>query len=152
MEISIDNMRPEDHEAVCSIYMEGVKAGDLVLDTDDPAGMDLASGRNLVARAKDRVIGWSVVEPAGKEGVANVSVFVKPACRGMGVGKALLDTTVSLSARSGISALLAGIVPQNVPALMLHKSCGFHAVGMLKRAGATAGKVRNAVLLQRNCG
>lgn len=151
MEISIDNMRPEDREKVMSIFREGVNNGDLVMDSDDPAGKDLASGRNLVARVKDKIIGWAIVEPVEKAGAASVSVFVKPDCRGIGVGKALLDATVALSGRSGITALLTGIVPQNVPALMLHKSCGFRAVGMLQKAGVASGKLRDAVLLQRNC-
>lgn len=151
MEISIDNMRPEDREKVMSIFREGVKKGDLVMDSDDPAGKDLASGRNLVARVKDKIIGWAIVEPVEKAGAASVSVFVKPDYRGIGVGKALLDATVALSGRSGITALLTGIVPQNVPALMLHKSCGFRAVGMLQKVGVASGKLRDAVLLQRNC-
>jgi len=143
-------MRSEDREEVLSIFREGVNAGDLVMDSDDPAGKDLASGRNLVARVKDKIIGWAVVEPAEMARVANVSVFVKPDYRGIGVGKALLDATVVLSERSGITALLTGIVPQNVPALLLHKSCGFRAVGMLQKAGVASGKLRDAVLLQRN--
>jgi len=143
-------MRSEDREEVLSIFRAGVNAGDLVMDSDDPAGKDLASGRNLVARVKDKIIGWAVVEPAEKARVANVSVFVKPDYRGIGVGKALLDATVVLSERSGITALLTGIVPQNVPALLLHKSCGFRAVGMLQKAGVASGKLRDAVLLQRN--
>lgn len=151
MEISIDNMRPEDREKVLSIFQEGVNAGDLIMDSDDPAGKDLATGRNLVARVGNRIIGWAIVEPAGKASAASVSVFVKPDYRGIGIGKALLDATVTLSARSGISALLTGIVPQNVPALMLHKSCGFRAVGMLQKAGIASGKLRDAVLLQRDC-
>lgn len=151
MEISIKNMRPSDHGQVLSIFREGVEAGDMVMDSDNPAGMDLASCQGLVARVGEKIIGWAVVKPAEESGAASVSVFVKPDCRGVGIGKALLDATVSLSARSGISALLTGIVPQNVPALMLHKSCGFRAVGMLQKAGVASGKLRNAVLLKRNC-
>jgi L-amino acid N-acyltransferase YncA len=154
MEISIDNMSPEDYGAVISIYREGVEAGDLVMDSDDPARMDLASGRNLVARAGGKVVGWAVVEPAddpSRASAASVSVFVKPDYRRIGVGRALLDAAVSMSARSGISALLTGIVPQNVPALLLHKSCGFRAIGMLQKAGIASGELRDAVLLQRSC-
>jgi phosphinothricin acetyltransferase len=151
MEISIENMRPSDHGQVLSIFREGVDAGDMVMDSDNPAGMDLASCQGLVARVGEKIIGWAVVKPAAESGAASVSVFVKPDCRGVGIGKALLDATVSLSARSGISALLAGVVPQNVPALMLHKSCGFRAIGMLQKAGLSSGKPRNAVLLQRDC-
>ncbi|MGA9140524.1 MAG: GNAT family N-acetyltransferase [Methanocella sp.] len=155
MEMSIDNMSLEDYGEVLSIFREGVDAGDLVMESDDPAGMNLASGRNLVARAGGKVVGWAVVQPAddpSRATAASVSVFVKPDYRRIGVGRALLDAAAGQSARSGITALLTGIVPQNVPALLLHKSCGFRAIGMLQKAGVASGKLRDAVLLQRNCG
>ncbi len=154
MEISIDNMSPGDYGEVVSIFREGMDAGDIVMDSDDPARMDLASGRNLVARAGGKVIGWAILAPADRPSratAASVSVFVKPDYRRIGVGRALLDAAAGISARSGISALLTGVVPQNVPALMLYKSCGFRAIGMLQKAGVASGKLRDAVLLQRNC-
>jgi phosphinothricin acetyltransferase len=154
MEITIEKMGPQDRDEIASIFREGVQAGDLVLDIDDPGTQDLAAGRNLVARAQGRIIGWATVDPAGRKlqsGLAAIGVFVRPKYRRIGVGRTLLNAAVDLAASHGISTLVSGIVPKNVPALLLHKSCGFKAVGMLQKAGLARGQWQNAVLLQRDC-
>jgi L-amino acid N-acyltransferase YncA len=154
MDVTIENMRPEDFRDVVSIFDESAAAEDLVLDTDNPKSMDLDSGKNLVARVKDRVIGWAIVEPADRDnpgGAASVSVFVSPGFRRMGIGSSLLNAAIDMSARSGVTSLLTGIVPKNIPALLLHKQCGFKAIGMLQKAGISRGRMQDAVLLQRQC-
>ena len=117
MEITIESMAPQDRDEIVSIFNEGVQSGDLVLDTDDPGASDLTSGRNLVARAGGRIVGWAVVDRAGgspASRTAAVSVFVKPGCRRQGIGRALLDAAGAAAARSGIVTLLSGVVPKNV--------------------------------------
>jgi phosphinothricin acetyltransferase len=155
MEITIENMSPQDRDEIVSIFRKGVQSGDLVLDTDDPGTRDLAAGRNLVARARGRVIGWATVDVVGGKlpsGLATVSVFVSPDYRQIGIGRTLLNAAVDIAASNGISKVISRIVPKNVPALLLHKSCGFKAVGMLQKAGVANGQWQDAVLLRRNCG
>jgi L-amino acid N-acyltransferase YncA len=152
MEVTIENMSPLDRDEVIAIFDEGVRAGDLVLDIDDPGTQDLAAGRNLVARVGDRIIGWATLDAAGdgpRPGIAAIGVFVRPDYRRKGVGQALLDAAVDLAARSGISTLITGIIPHNVPALMLHKKSGFKAIGMIRKAGVASGEWHSAVLLER---
>ncbi len=154
MEITIEKMSPRDRDEIVSIFRKGVQTGDLVLDRDDPGTRDIAAGRNLVARAKGRVIGWATVDVAGSKlpsGLATVSVFVSPDYRRIGVGRTLLNAAIDQAASNGISKVITSIVPKNVPALLLHKSCGFKAVGMIRKAGVAKGQWQNAVLLRRNC-
>jgi phosphinothricin acetyltransferase len=154
MEITITKMSPQDRDEIITMFKECKQSGDLVLDTDDPGARDIAGGRNLVARAQDRIIGWASIDPAGgrfKPGMASVSILVRPEYRRIGVGRALLNTAIDVATRSGIGTLVSGIVPRNVPALLLHKSCGFKAVGMMQKAGLAGGKWQDAVLLQRDC-
>jgi phosphinothricin acetyltransferase len=154
MEITIEKMSPRDRDEIVSIFKEGIQSGDLVLDVNDPETQDIAAGRNLVARTQGRIIGWATVDPAGdrlRSGPAAIGVFVRPGYRRMGVGRTLLNAAVDIAASNGISALVTSIVPKNVPALLLHKSCGFKAVGMLQKAGLANGQWQNAVLLQRSC-
>lgn len=154
MDFTIEKMSPQDSHEVVSIFREGVQSGDLVLDVDDPGTRDIAAGLNLVARSKGRIIGWAMIEPAGsrlKRGIATLSVFVKPDYRKMGIGRALLDAAIGMAAGNGIKTLASGIVPKNVPGLMLHKSYGFKAIGMLRKAGLAGGRWQDAVLLQRDC-
>jgi phosphinothricin acetyltransferase len=154
MEITIEKMSPQDRDEIVSLFREGVQSGDLVLDTDDPGTRDIAAGRNLVARAQGRVIGWATLDVAGGKlpsGLAIVSVFVSPDYRRIGVGRTLLNAAVDMAASNGISKVISSVVPKNVPALLLHKKCGFRAVGMLQKAGVAKGQWQNAVLLRRNC-
>jgi L-amino acid N-acyltransferase YncA len=154
MEITLEKMSPLDRAEIVSIFREGVQSGDLVLDTDDPGTKDLTAGRNLVARAQGRVIGWATLDPAGAghgSDVATVGVFVSPDHRRIGLGHTLLNAAVDIAASNGISKVLAGIAPKNVPALLLHKNNGFKAVRVLRKAGVAGGKWQDAVLLQREC-
>jgi L-amino acid N-acyltransferase YncA len=154
MEIILEKMSPQDRDEIVSLFMEGVQSGDLVLDTDDPGTKDLAAGRNLVARAQGRIIGWATLDPAGgkpQPDLANVGVFVSPGYRRMGVGRSLLEAAIDIAASKGISKLASSIVPKNVPALLLHKTCGFRAVDVVRKAGLAGGLWQDAVLLHRNC-
>lgn len=154
MEITITQMSPRDRDEIVTMFRECEQSGDLVLDTDDPGTRDISRGRSIVARAQDRIIGWASIDAASgrfKPGIASISVLVRPGYRRIGVGRALLNTAIDVAARSGIGTLVSGIVPRNVPALLLHKSCGFKAVGMLQKAGLAGGKWQDAVLLQREC-
>ena len=149
----IQEMSASDQDQVCSIFRGGMASGDLVLDADDPAEwVDLERGENLVAKLDDKVVGWVIVTPLEEaelpQGVGRVGVFVDPEYRGKGIGRLLLNSAIQYSGEQGISSLICGIVPANLPAVMLHKSCGFKALGMLRDAGMCGGRKRDAVLLQ----
>jgi L-amino acid N-acyltransferase YncA len=149
----IQEMSASDHDQVCSIFRGGMASGDLVLDADDPAEwVDFKRGENLVAKLGDTVVGWAIVTPLDEAelpgGVARVGVFVDPEYRGKGIGRLLLNSVVQYSGELGIKSLICGVIPANLPAVMLHKSCGFKALGMLREAGRCGGKARDAVLLQ----
>jgi L-amino acid N-acyltransferase YncA len=157
MEFTIDTMRPYDWERVREIYLEGIATGNATFETEAP-GWDawdrahLSSGR-LVARNPGSVIGWAALTPASSRcayaGVAEVSVYVAEAARGKGVGRRLLMRLIEESERGGIWTLQAGILPENVASLELHKSCGFREVGRRERLGKLNGAWRDVVVLER---
>ncbi|CAJ37796.1 GNAT family N-acetyltransferase [Methanocella arvoryzae] len=149
----IQEMSVSDQDQVCSIFRNGVASGDHVLDADDPAEwIDFERGENLVAKLDDKVVGWAIVTPLEEaelpQGVGRIGVFVDPEYRGKGIGRLLLNSAIQYSEEQGIDSLICGIVPDNLPAVMLHKSCGFKALGMLRDAGMCGGRKRDAVLLQ----
>jgi phosphinothricin acetyltransferase len=86
------------------------------------------------------------------KGVAEVSIYVAESARGRGVGKALLKVLIEASERRGIWTLQAGIFPQNVASIQLHKTCGFREVGLRHRVGQLAGAWRDVCLLERRSG
>ncbi|HEX8089053.1 MAG TPA: GNAT family N-acetyltransferase [Blastocatellia bacterium] len=157
MGFTIETMRACDWERVREIYVEGIATGHATFETEAP-GWDtwsrahLPLGR-LVARNALSVIGWAALSPASSRcayaGVAEVSVYVSETMRGKGVGRRLLMKLIEESERGGIWTLQAGILPENMASLELHKSCGFREVGRRERLGKLNGVWRDVVVLER---
>ena len=107
----------------------------------------------LIAREGDLVLGWAALSPVSARrvyaGVAEVSVYVTAAARGRGVGKALLRMLIEESEVNGIWTLQAGIFPENAASIAMHKSCGFHEVGVRSRIGKLGDTWRDVLLLER---
>lgn len=62
-------------------------------------------------------------------------MYVDENARRKGVGKSLLQALIAESELHGIWTLQAGIFPENVASIALHKSCGFRKVGIRRRIG-----------------
>ena len=142
---------------VRAIYLEGIATGDATFETDAPDWEiwnrnHLAFGR-IVVRDASAITGWAALSPASSRkvyaGVAEVSVYVAAAARGRGVGRALLAALVDEAESNGISTLQAGIFPENIASIALHKGCGFREVGRRERVGRLHGVWRDVVLLER---
>ena len=155
-DFEIRAMRGDDWPAVRDIYSEGIATGNATFETETPEwakwdNKHLAQCR-LVACDSQRILGWAALSPVSSRrvysGVAEVSVYVGPAARGRGVGKMLLQSLVEHSERCGIWTLQAGIFPENVPSIALHKACGFREVGRRQKLGQRNGVWRDVLLLE----
>jgi L-amino acid N-acyltransferase YncA len=160
MEFHITLLEPEDWPAVGAIYAEGLATGKATFETELPAWekWDNAHRKDcrLVAREsgqRNNVIGWAALSPVSYRqvyaGVAEVSVYVSQAARGRGVGRALLDELIEASEHAGVWTLQAGIFPENIASLKLHKTHGFHELGVRRRIGQLGGIWRDVLLLER---
>ena len=96
---------------------------------DDLRGNPAA--RYLVIEEDGKVIGfggmWFVLDECQ---VTNVAV--DPACRGRGVGTALMDAMVQLAADSGMSSMTLEVRRSNEPAIRLYAAHNFRKVGCRK--------------------
>ena len=153
----IDKMIPEDWEQVKAIYLQGIATGDATFETMAPEwdmwnSSHLQAGR-LVARIGSVVAGWAALSPVSHRpvysGVAEISLYVEKDHQGLKIGHNLLEALIKESEQNGIWTLQAGIFPENIPSLALHKSCGFREVGRRERIGAVNGGWRDVVLLER---
>ncbi len=157
VDFDIRAMRSDDWPAVRDIYAEGIATGNATFETLVPEWAKWDSGHlqdcRLVARDSQRILGWAALSAVSSRrvysGVAEVSVYVASDARGRGVGKVLLQSLVQHSERCGIWTLQAGIFPENVPSIALHKSCGFREVGRRQRLGQLASVWRDVLLLER---
>ncbi len=81
----------------------------------------------------DVILGFASVSPfrnrpAYATTVEN-SVYVHRGARGRGVGELLLRQLQVLAKESGFHSLIARIVGENRPSILLHERCGFSLVG-----------------------
>ena len=156
-DINIRAMRSDDWPAVQRIYSEGIATGSATFETEAPEWLKWDQGHlqdcRLVAQDNERILGWAALGSVSARrvysGVAEVSIYVATEGRGRGVGTLLLRSLVEQSERCGIWTLQAGIFPENVPSVALHKSCGFREVGLRQRLGQRNGMWRDVLLLER---
>jgi L-amino acid N-acyltransferase YncA len=155
--IQIDRMTEQDWAAARDIYVEGIRTGHATFETQAPDwerwdAAHLKSCR-LLARLGHEVLGWAALSAVSSRcvyaGVAEVSVYVTEPARGRKIGSALLAALVDASEREGIWTLQAGIFPENVASIEIHKRCGFRVVGVRERLGCMNGRWRDVVLMER---
>jgi L-amino acid N-acyltransferase YncA len=157
MAIEIDKLLEDDWESVRRIYLEGIATGNATFETEAPNwdswnSTHLTTPR-LVARRLDEIIGWAALSPVSRRlvyaGVAEVSVYVATNAQGIGVGRQLLMALIEEAERSGFWTLQAGIFPENVVSISLHRSCGFREVGRRERIGKLGEVWRDVILMER---
>jgi L-amino acid N-acyltransferase YncA len=158
-------MLPEHWPAVRAIYLEGIATGHATFQQTAPDWDEWDAGHlptcRLVAldeapdEAPDEanVTGWAALSAISRRpvyaGVAEVSVYVAERARGKGVGKELLAQLIRQSEQVGFWTLQAGIFPENIASIGLHKSHGFRLVGIRDRLGRMNGRWRDVCLLER---
>ena len=153
----ITPMQPEDWPQVEAIYRQGIATGNATFETESPGWVKWNTSHHqhprLVVREEDNVVAWAALSAVSARsvyaGVAEVSIYVATAARGRGMGKALLLDLIEQSEMHDIWTLQAGIFPENVGSIALHKSCGFREVGLRERLGKLGMVWRNVVLLER---
>jgi L-amino acid N-acyltransferase YncA len=153
-------MQPGDWESVRAIYIEGIATGNATFEKTAPE-WEVWNDAHLsfcrfVARKDSAIVGWAALTPWSRRpvyaGVAEVSVYVAEAARGHGIGAALLGAPITGSEQQGIWTLQAGIFPENIPSIELHKRLGFRIVGTRERIGCMDGRWRDVVLMERRTG
>ena len=155
--IAIEAMSEKDWLFVREIYAEGISTGNATFETSPPEWKSWDSGHlqtgRLVARLQNQIAGWAALSGVSSRcvyaGVAEVSVYVAREFRGRGIGGKLLAALIESSERDGIWTLQAGIFPENVASVEMHKKHGFRIVGARERLGSMGGRWRDVLLLER---
>lgn len=157
-------VRPADERdlpAILEIYNDAILNTTATYDTE-PETLDqraawLAERRArgmpvLVAEVKGRVVGFAALTPhsakPGYRHTAMNSVYVEPAARGQGVGRALLAALVRRAREIGVHVIIASIDAENEASLLLHRELGFRKVAHLHEVGWKFGRWLDVVYLQ----
>lgn len=155
--VSVEAMVDQDWPAVRTIYVEGIQSGNATFEKSPPEWASWNAGHlaacRFVARSAGEVRGWAALSPVSSRcvyaGVAEVSVYVAQQSQGQGIGTKLLSSLVEGSEREGIWTLQAGIFPENISSVELHKRLGFRIVGVREKLGSMDGRWRDVLLMER---
>ena len=159
-ELGIEQMVAADWPAVRAIYVEGIATGNATFERSAPEWEAWHAAHmqqcRLVARLHGDVAGWAALTPVSGRcvyaGVAEVSVYVAKNMRGRKIGQRLLASLVAESEKHGLWMLQAGIFPENVASIEMHKRCGFRVVGVREKLGKMDNLWRDVVLMERRSG
>lgn len=154
----IRTMQDHDWQKVRQIYLEGIATQNATFETTAPEHWEewdknhLSSCR-LVAEHHGEVLGWAMLSAVSNRrvfaGVAEVSIYVSEIVQRKGIGYALLSTLIIESEKNHIWTLQAGVFPENLASLAVHKKCGFRVVGIREKIGQLHGQWRDMMLLER---
>jgi L-amino acid N-acyltransferase YncA len=154
--VRVRPLRPDDYPAVAAIFAEGIASGLATFETAVPDWEEWDAAHlpehRFVAELDGEVAGWCAVVPYSRRavyrGVGEESVYVAAQARGRGAGRALLEAVIASARAGGLWTLQAGIFPDNVASLELHRALGFREVGVRERIGRLDGVWRDVVLFE----
>lgn len=87
--------------------------------------------RTFVAEVNGRLCGSAagIADPEAPDDVALVGMWVEPAARGAGVGRALVEAVAAWAADTGRQRLVLWVVEENAAARALYRHAGFQETG-----------------------
>ena len=151
-------MTAADAGAVLTIYQVGLDSGNASFETTAPDwntfdAQKLPGHRHVAADDDGAVLGWVAISAVSARpvyaGVVEHSVYVDPAARGRGVGRALLDALIASTEAAGIWTVQSGVFPENTASLAVHHACGFRTIGVREKVGRHGDRWRDVILLER---
>jgi len=156
-EISTQQMTADSWKDVARIYESGIATKNATFETIGPAWDTWNTAHRpdcrLIALFDEKIVGWAALSNVSSRcvysGVAEVSIYVDPDFRGMGVGDRLMSDLISESESNGIWTLQAGIFPENTGSLRLHEKHGFRLIGKKERIGKMDDVWRDVLQLER---
>jgi len=157
MVVLIEEMKDESWEAVRRIYTDGIATKNATFQTESPEweAWDQSHRKDcrLIARIDNQIAGWAALSNVSSRcvyaGVAEVSIYMDPAFRGMGIGDQLMKQLIAESEKNGLWTLQAGIFPENKASIALHLKNGFKILGIREKIGKLENVWRDTVLLER---
>lgn len=159
--IVVRDATEQDAEACAAIYAPYVTGTAITFETEPPTTAEMArriaaSQRThawLVLEADGRVVGYAYGGPykerAAYRWSCEVSVYLEPARRRTGGGRALYTALLARLADRGYCTAVAGMTLPNHASVGLHRAMGFEPVGIYRRIGWKLGAWHDVAWTQR---
>lgn len=144
-------------DSVKKIYELGIATKTATFETEAPSwkewNVNHLKHSRLICEVDERVGAWVALREIHNEcvddGVAEISIYAHPACKGMGLGYVLMEHVIRHSEENGIWTLQAQIFEENKTTIRLHEHSGFRRVGFRERIGVLDGVWHNIILFER---
>ena len=157
MSIFFRPMKSGDWIAVADIFKQGMETNNATFDKVIPTWEEWDKAHitscRIIAEKENEVIAWAALLPVSPRvcfsGVAELSIYVDSKHRGLNVGSMLLKQLILESEKEGFWTLHAGIFPENIASIKLHKSLNFREIGYREKIGKMNNVWRDIVLLER---
>jgi len=155
--VNIRKFEKEDFNAVKDIYQQGIDTGNATFQKTAKSwkkwNNSMLIDCRLVATENNQILGWAALSAVSSRevysGVVEVSVYVSEHAQGKGVGQNLLSQLILESEENNIWMLQAGIFPENIGSIALHKKNGFRQVGVREKVGKMNEVWRDSVFMER---
>ncbi|HEV2531107.1 GNAT family N-acetyltransferase [Phenylobacterium sp.] len=152
-----------DAKALAAIYGDAVLYGFGTFEEVPPSAADMDARRRavqdqglpyLVAEVDGEVLGFAYAAPfrprAAYRYTLEDSVYVSPAARGKGIGRAVLSAVIAACEALGVRQLMAVIGDSgNDSSIGLHRAVGFEQTGVGKSVGFKHGRWVDIVHMQK---
>ncbi|MFA7415344.1 MAG: N-acetyltransferase family protein [Rhizobium sp.] len=159
--IHIRDAAEGDLAAIRDIYNHAVEHttaiwNEVLIDVDNRrAWMELRRAKGfpvLVAEKDGKVAGyasygdWRAFD--GYRHTVEHSVYVDKDCRGVGIGKLLLQALIEHARKGRVHVMIAAIEAENAPSIRLHEALGFRLVGIHKEVGTKFGRWLDLAMME----
>jgi ribosomal protein S18 acetylase RimI-like enzyme len=115
--------------------------------------IDVARQRGMVqyvASAGSRIVGWCDIVPHAWEGFRHsgrLGMGIAPAFRGKGIGRRLMDATITAARDAGLTRIGLEVVSSNINAITLYEDYGFEHEGLHRRGRIIDGRVEDVIIM-----
>lgn len=103
-----------------------------------------------VAIADGRIVGWCDIVPHAWEGFRHsgrLGMGIDPEFRGKGIGRRLMDATISAARAEGLTRIELEVFSSNTYAIKLYERRGFVHEGLHRRGRIIDGRVEDVLMM-----
>jgi phosphinothricin acetyltransferase len=159
--VTIRSAVPDDADAICTIYNQGIADRIATLDT----ALRTPSERRewllnrearhpvIVAEVGGIVVGWASLNRFNPrdayDHVADFSIYIERNWRGRGVGRQLLERLIELARAKGFHKLVLAALEHNRAGAALYARAGFTRVGVYREQGQLDGRWVDVLIMEK---